>query len=62
MDYLFDGSVFIFSMINQTMTKLDSGQVRAVLREALNFWSRGSRLTFQEIYDDKADIQVLFAK
>lgn len=44
------------------MTSLDVGEVRRMLREALNVWSRGSQLTFREIYDDKADIQVLFAK
>lgn len=44
------------------MTRLDPGQVRRVLTEALDVWSRGSRLTFQEVYSEDADIQVLFAK
>lgn len=44
------------------MTRLDAGQVRRVLTEALDVWARGSRLTFQEVYSEDADIQVLFAK
>lgn len=51
-----------YSLVNQTMTRLDPGQVRRVLTEALDVWSRGSRLTFQEVYSEDADIQVLFAK
>lgn len=53
---------FIYSLVNQTMTRLDPGQVRRVLTEALDVWARGSRLTFQEVYSEDADIQVLFAK
>lgn len=52
--------IYHFSLVNQTMTKLDSGRVRAVLRDALDVWARGSLLQFQEVYDPKADIQVLF--
>lgn len=50
------------SMINQTMSLLNVNDVRRILREALNVWSRGSQLSFQETYDEAADIQVLFAK
>lgn len=49
-------------MINQTMSLLNVNDVRRILREALNVWSRGSQLSFQETYDEAADIQVLFAK
>lgn len=54
--------IFIFSLVNQTMSTLDVGQVRRVLTEALDVWARSSPLTFQEVYSDEADIQVLFAK
>lgn len=40
----------------------NAGQVRRILREALDVWSRGSRLTFQEVLSKDADIQVLFAR
>ncbi|KAJ6648581.1 Matrix metalloproteinase-2, partial [Pseudolycoriella hygida] len=49
-------------LVNQTMSTLDVGQVRRVLHEALDVWARSSPLTFQEVYSDQADIQVLFAK
>lgn len=52
----------LFSLVNQTMSTLDVGQVRRVLTEALDVWARSSPLTFQEVYSDEADIQVLFAK
>lgn len=44
------------------MTDLDAGQVRRVLTEALSVWAQNSKLTFREVYSDKADIQVLFAR
>lgn len=44
------------------MANLDVGRVRQIISEALDVWSRGSRLTFREKLDDKADIQVLFAR
>lgn len=44
------------------MSDLDVGQVRQILSEALDVWSRGSRLTFQEVYSKDADIQILFAR
>lgn len=44
------------------MADLDAGRVRQILGEALDVWSRGSRLTFQEVYSKDADIQVLFAR
>lgn len=53
---------YIYSLVNQTMADLDAGKVRQILGEALDVWSRGSRLTFQEVYDKNADIQVLFAR
>lgn len=53
---------FIFSLVNQTMSTLDVGQVRRVLHEALDVWARSSPLTFKEVNSDEADIQVLFAK
>lgn len=55
-------SLFFFSLVNQTMKNLDAGQVRRVLSDALDVWSRGSRLTIQEMYSEDADIQVLFVK
>lgn len=54
--------LFIYSLVNQTMANLDAGQVRRILSEALDVWSRGSRLTFQEVHSEDADIQVLFAR
>lgn len=54
--------MFIYSLVNQTMADLDAGRVRQILGEALDVWSRGSRLTFQEVYSKDADIQVLFAR
>lgn len=52
----------IYSLVNQTMADLDVGRVRQIISEALDVWSRGSLLTFREKLDDKADIQVLFAR
>lgn len=40
----------------------NAGQVRRVLHEAFDVWARSSILTFQEVLDPNADIQVLFAK
>lgn len=51
-----------YSLVNQTMADLEVGRVRQILSEALDVWSRGSRLTFQEVYSKDADIQVLFAR
>lgn len=44
------------------MSDLDVGKVRQTLSEALDVWSRGSQLTFREVYSKDADIQVLFAR
>ncbi|XP_055384566.1 matrix metalloproteinase-2-like [Condylostylus longicornis] len=44
------------------MEKIDGGQVRRVLRDALDIWAKNSKLTFREVYDERADIQVMFAK
>lgn len=49
-------------MVNESMPSLDIGQVRRVLSEALDVWSRGSVLTFKEVRSSDADIQVLFAR
>lgn len=54
--------ISIYSLVNQTMSDLDVGKVRQILSEALDVWSRGSRLTFQEVYSKDADIQILFAR
>ncbi|XP_058984401.1 matrix metalloproteinase-2 [Musca domestica] len=40
----------------------NAGLVRMTLRKALNVWQNSSKLTFREVYDPQADIQVLFAK
>lgn len=51
------------SLVNQTMTNgLSVGQTRRILHEALDVWSKNSKLNFQEVYSDEADIQVMFAK
>lgn len=49
-----------FSLVNQTMQALNVGEVRRELSRALQVWSKGSRLTFQEVLSNTADIQVLF--
>lgn len=41
---------------------LSVGQTRRILHEALDVWSKNSKLNFQEVYSDEADIQVMFAK
>ncbi|XP_055631877.1 matrix metalloproteinase-2 isoform X2 [Toxorhynchites rutilus septentrionalis] len=50
------------SLVNQSMTDLDAGQVRRVLHEALDLWAQNANLTFREVYSSEADIQVLFAR
>lgn len=45
------------------MTSLNANQVRRILYEALEVWSKHSKLNFQEVVEyDSADIQVMFAK
>ena len=39
---------------------LDGGQVRGVLYHALEVWAKHSKLTFQELNSDRADILVYF--
>ncbi|XP_055705191.1 matrix metalloproteinase-2 isoform X3 [Phlebotomus papatasi] len=51
-----------WSLVNHSMPTLSVGQVRRVLRDALNVWERNSKLTFREVNSDKADIQVMFAR
>ncbi|GAB0099049.1 Matrix metalloproteinase-2 [Sergentomyia squamirostris] len=57
-----DHTDLTWSLVNQSMPDLDSGQVRRVLHEALSVWARNSKLTFREMNSNKADIQVLFAR
>lgn len=49
-------------MVNQTLSILDVSRVRRIFTEALDVWARHSKLTFREVYDDRADIQVMFAR
>lgn len=51
-----------FSFVNQTMTMLDVGQVRRVLHDALEMWASNSKLNFQEVYSEDAEIQVMFTR
>lgn len=53
---------FHYSLVNQTMSSLDPGQTRRILHEALDVWSKNSKLNFRETLSPDADIQVLFAK
>lgn len=55
-------SNFFYSLVNQTMSDLDVGQTRRILHEALEVWSKNSKLNFREVLSSDADIQVLFAK
>lgn len=55
-----DKTDLTWSLVNQTMQ--DAGQVRRVLKQALDVWQRSSKLTFREVYSAQADIQVLFAR
>ncbi|XP_038107614.1 matrix metalloproteinase-2 isoform X2 [Culex quinquefasciatus] len=50
------------SLVNQSMTDLDAGQVRRVLHEALDLWAQNANISFREVYSSQADIQVLFAR
>lgn len=54
--------LLFYSLVNQTMSDLDAGQTRRILHEALEVWSKNSKLNFQEVLSTEADIQVLFAK
>lgn len=44
------------------MGLLDAGQVRRILYEALDLWSRHANISFRETYSTEADIQVMFAR
>ncbi|XP_035896729.1 matrix metalloproteinase-2 isoform X2 [Anopheles stephensi] len=55
-------SIVTWSLVNQTMTDLDAGQVRRILHEALDLWSQHANINFREVYSTDADIQVLFAR
>uniref|UniRef100_A0A1Y9IVB7 Peptidase metallopeptidase domain-containing protein n=1 Tax=Anopheles minimus TaxID=112268 RepID=A0A1Y9IVB7_9DIPT len=55
-------SVVTWSLVNQTMSELDAGQVRRILHEALDLWSQHANINFREVYSTDADIQVLFAR
>ncbi|XP_035789991.1 matrix metalloproteinase-24-like isoform X2 [Anopheles albimanus] len=50
------------NLVNQTMGLLDAGQVRRILYEALDLWSRHANISFRETYSTEADIQVMFAR
>ncbi|XP_011164510.2 matrix metalloproteinase-2 isoform X2 [Solenopsis invicta] len=49
-----------WSLRSEQPSGLDTGGVRLQLSKALNLWARNSRLTFQEINSDRADILVYF--
>lgn len=51
---------FFCSLRSEQPSGLDTGGVRLQLSKALNLWARNSRLTFQEINSDRADILVYF--
>jgi hypothetical protein len=44
------------------MSTLDAGQTRRIFHDALDVWSKNSKLNFREVLSTEADIQVLFAK
>ncbi|XP_048509263.1 matrix metalloproteinase-2-like isoform X2 [Athalia rosae] len=50
------------SLRTQEPGGLPTGQVRAALSRALDLWARNSKLTFQEINSDSADILVSFKR
>lgn len=49
-----------FSLRTRQPGRLNSGGVRMELARALDLWARNSKLTFQEINSDDADILVYF--
>ncbi|GAB1861325.1 Matrix metalloproteinase-2-like [Camponotus japonicus] len=49
-----------WSLRSEQPSGLDTGGVRLELSKALNLWARNSKLTFQEINSDHADILVYF--
>lgn len=57
-----DHTDLTWSLVNQTMSTLNAGEVRRVLTNALAVWERNSKLTFHEVNSNQADIQVLFAR
>lgn len=57
-----DHHTVTWSLVNQSMTDLDVGQVRRVLHEALDMWAQNANISFREVYSSQADIQVLFAR
>ncbi|XP_011051500.1 PREDICTED: matrix metalloproteinase-25-like [Acromyrmex echinatior] len=50
----------IASLRTEQPSGLDTGGVRLELSKALDLWARNSKLTFQEINSDHADILVYF--
>ncbi|XP_054090383.1 matrix metalloproteinase-2 isoform X2 [Zeugodacus cucurbitae] len=55
-----DRTDLTWSLVNWTMD--DAPHIRRAVAEALDVWSRSSKLTFREMRSDQADIQVLFAR
>nr|XP_033330394.1 matrix metalloproteinase-2 isoform X2 [Megalopta genalis] len=49
-----------WSLRTEQPSGLDTGGVRLELSKALGLWARNSRLTFQEVNSDRADILVYF--
>uniref|UniRef100_A0A6E8W3I3 ZnMc domain-containing protein n=1 Tax=Anopheles coluzzii TaxID=1518534 RepID=A0A6E8W3I3_ANOCL len=54
--------IVTYSLVNQTMSELDAGQVRRILHEALGLWAQHANINFREVYSTDADIQVMFAR
>ncbi|KAG7196485.1 hypothetical protein KM043_015774 [Ampulex compressa] len=48
------------SLRTEQPSGLDTGGVRLELSKALDLWARNSKLTFQEVNSDRADILVYF--
>ena len=51
---------FCYSLRTEQPSGLDTGGVRFELSRALDLWARNSKLTFQEVNSDRADILVYF--
>ena len=51
---------FFCSLRTERPSGLETGRVRRELSRALAIWSKHSKLTFQEINSDKADILIFF--
>ncbi|KAH8324722.1 hypothetical protein KR074_010267 [Drosophila pseudoananassae] len=49
-----------WSLVNRTMP--DATKIRMMVGRALAVWENNSKLTFREVYNEQADIQILFAR